>query len=191
MTKAKKQKLAFFIGTGAALGLLGAGYFFRHRLMAYTGAVWDTYTEERLKGLSDALNVRQRAKRFILDLQSRGINVRIPPDGADRSFAEQTELWKKGRFYPPYGETVTNAQAGESYHNYGLAFDIVPIVDGKAMYDTSHWPLIGKVGKSYGFKWGGDWSRPDKPHFEEIRLGTVWDLLAQYKDGTLTAELTV
>lgn len=42
-----------------------------------------------------------------------------------RSFEEQSALYAKGR--TAGGRIVTKARAGESYHNYGLAFDWVPV----------------------------------------------------------------
>ena len=36
----------------------------------------------------------------------------------------------------PLGRHVTNAGPGESWHNYARAFDAVPLVDGKAGWDT-------------------------------------------------------
>ena len=38
-----------------------------------------------------------------------------------RTFPEQTALWRQGRFTP--GKIVTNALAGQSAHNYGIAVD--------------------------------------------------------------------
>lgn len=53
-------------------------------------------------------------------------------------------------------------------HGFGLAFDVVPIVNGKAIWDNQGmWNKIGTLGKSLGLTWGGDWkSIIDKPHFE-------------------------
>lgn len=53
-------------------------------------------------------------------------------------------------------------------HGFGLAFDVVPIVNGKAIWDNQViWNKIGVLGKSLGLTWGGDWkSIIDKPHFE-------------------------
>lgn len=42
-----------------------------------------------------------------------------------RTFEEQTALYAQGRTKP--GRIVTKAKPGESYHNYGLAFDWVPV----------------------------------------------------------------
>ena len=46
-----------------------------------------------------------------------------------RSFEEQQKLYAIGRLTP--GKKVTNAKAGQSIHNYGLAVDICLIIDGK------------------------------------------------------------
>lgn len=43
-----------------------------------------------------------------------------------RSLEEQAALYAQGRGGRP-GKIVTNARLGESYHNYGLAFDWVPV----------------------------------------------------------------
>jgi hypothetical protein len=85
-----------------------------------------------------------------------------------RSMAEQDALFAQGRTAP--GRIVTNARAGHSYHNFGLAFDVL-VLDamGKADWDTSNpgWHLAGQVGKSLGLEWGGDWQDfPDLPHFQ-------------------------
>ncbi len=69
----------------------------------------------------------------------------------------------------PLGPTVTNAKAGESLHNYGVAIDVQkpPYGAGTKKIDKS----VADVAKTLGFEWGGDWPRfKDYPHFEN-RLG--------------------
>ena len=94
-----------------------------------------------------------------------------------RDFEYQNYLYCQGRSKP--GQIVTNSKAGESYHNFHLAFDVVPIVDGKAKWDDQNlWDKIGKIGADVGLTWGGNFKTiKDKPHFqldkislEEIRL---------------------
>ena len=55
------------------------------------------------------------------------VNSKIPPliYCGRRTMEEQTALYAIGRSAP--GKVVTKARAGESYHNYGLAFDWVPL----------------------------------------------------------------
>lgn len=65
---------------------------------------------------------------------------------------------------------VTKAKPGESLHNYGLAFDVVPLEAGKPIWDPGHsvWQSIGKIGKECGLEWAGDWKGTIKefPHFQ-------------------------
>ena len=82
-----------------------------------------------------------------------------------RTFEEQADLFAIGRTKP--GDIVTNAEPGKSWHNFGLAFDVVPLVNGKAVFDSPFWNRIGELGKQVGLTWGGDFhSFKDKPHFE-------------------------
>ena len=59
-----------------------------------------------------------------------------------RSPERQDELYRQGRTSP--GKVVTNARAGQSFHNYGLAFDWVPLI---------HSP---KAADMYDADWGGE-----------------------------------
>lgn len=83
-----------------------------------------------------------------------------------RTFDEQADLFALGRTAP--GKKVTNAKPGASWHNFGLAFDVVPIVNGKAVWnDNVLWEQIGDLGRQMGLIWGGDFKNfKDKPHFE-------------------------
>ena len=49
-----------------------------------------------------------------------------------RSSAEQDELYTHGRTAP--GPIVTNAKGGFSAHNFGLALDFVPLLNGKPQW---------------------------------------------------------
>lgn len=108
-----------------------------------------------------------------------------------RTFAEQDALYKKV-------PKVTNAKAGESYHNYGLAIDIVLLKDKDkngtfetASWETdvdfdgdgiSDWQEIVKIFKKHGWAWGGDWKFTDKPHFEKTFGLSVNELLKLYNN---------
>jgi peptidoglycan L-alanyl-D-glutamate endopeptidase CwlK len=109
-----------------------------------------------------------------------------------RSIDEQNELYAQGRTKP--GKIVTNARGGSSYHNYGLAIDIVLIIDGKTAswdmvtdFDGDHvadWMECVKIFKSHGWEWGGDWkSIKDYPHFQRTFGKSEVQLLALYKAG--------
>lgn len=80
---------------------------------------------------------------------------------------QQQVLYSQGRTSP--GNVVTHAAPGDSYHNYGLAFDVVPTAyKSLPNWNPSgeFWQRIGTIGKGLGLTWGGDFTSPDKPHFE-------------------------
>ncbi|MCQ9635827.1 M15 family metallopeptidase [Chryseobacterium sp. WG23] len=97
-----------------------------------------------------------------------------------RSFKDQDALYAQGR--TKAGKKVTNAKAGQSIHNYGLAVDICLIIDGKvASWDTAKdwdndgvadWYECVKIFARHGWSWGGNWKTfKDLPHFER---SSIW-----------------
>lgn len=100
-----------------------------------------------------------------------------------RSPQEQDELFNKR-------PKVTNARGWQSIHNYGLAFDIVLIVDGKAVWVINpQWKKVADYFKSKGWEWGGDWtSFKDAPHFQKT-FGLTWQQMKSKIDtGKFTTE---
>lgn len=109
-----------------------------------------------------------------------------------RTWSEQEALYAKGRSAP--GPKVTNAAPGRSMHNYGLAVDIVLIIDGKiASWDTlkdfdgdkqADWMEVVRIFKAHGMKWGGDFATfKDMPHFEMSFGKTIPELLRLHNLG--------
>lgn len=114
-----------------------------------------------------------------------------------RTFAEQDALFAQGRSKP--GKVVTNAKGGQSYHNYGLAIDIVLILDKdkNGTFETASWDLksdfdgdkkadwmeVVQVFKRYGFEWGGDWKFVDAPHFQKSFGKSIYELKALHTAG--------
>ena len=117
-------------------------------------------------------DVREKAEKFLAAAKNIGIDVLITC--TYRSNEEQKVLYSLGRTSP--GKVVTNALPGESKHNHmeggvpaSLAFDVVPLVMGKPMWDAGNpvWKVLGGIGKSVGLNWAGDWKRfREYPHFE-------------------------
>ena len=132
---------------------------------------WDKVTNERIKKLDP--RIRCHAKNFINRVEIElGYKFRIS-DGY-RDFKHQAGL-----------TTAIKAPPGKSYHNYGLAIDIVQITNnGKSdSYKLLENPnnKIAKIGKEIGFEWGGHWKTRDIPHFE-MRFGKHWsEYLREYK----------
>ena len=105
-----------------------------------------------------------------------------------RTFAEQNALYAQGRTKP--GAKITNAKGGQSYHNYGLAIDIVFLVGNAASWDTktdfdndgkSDWQEVVAIFKRHGWEWGGDWKFTDMPHFQKTLGKSIADLQALIK----------
>lgn len=141
--------------------------------------------EERLSRVYPPLAIRGRA---LVELCAHAGVAVLVTQGL-RTYAEQNALYAKGRTKP--GKKVTNAKGGQSYHNFGLAFDVV-VLDamGKADWDDAHpgWALAGKLGKSVGLEWGGGWKRlKDKPHFQYTGSLKLGDCRKCYREGGLNA----
>lgn len=125
-------------------------------------------------------------------------NVKIRIVQGLRTFDEQQALFAQGRTKP--GSIVTNAKAGQSYHNYGLAIDFAIMYDKDSngsfealSWDTNYdfdkdgisdWQEVVKAFKAKGWAWGGDWhSLKDNPHLEKTFGHSISDLLAKYHAG--------
>lgn len=95
-----------------------------------------------------------------------------------RDNEKQDALYAIGRTKP--GNIVTKARAGQSWHNYRLAFDVVPVVHGKAVWnDSALWKTIGSLGVAMGLEWAGNWTRfREYPHFQYTGGLTLADLQA-------------
>lgn len=134
---------------------------------------WDSWTNTAIAKLDPRL--QENVKKFINAVDKElGIQLRIPYDGNLRTFEEQDALYAKGRTAP--GDIVTYAEGGESYHNYGLAFDVVIIKNKKVGGAIT--PDIGEIGERYGFDWGGRW-----PTQKEKKTKTKEELEVLSKNG--------
>ncbi|HZM69486.1 MAG TPA: M15 family metallopeptidase [Candidatus Cryosericum sp.] len=142
-------------------------------------------TEERLSRVHPGLGSRGRT--LVALCAQAGVAVMLTQ--GLRTWKEQDALYAKGRTAPPIGRKyiVTNAKGGSSWHNFGLAFDIVVLDSiGKANWDTSHpgWARAAKIGKSLGLEWGGDWkSFKDLPHFQSVGGLALADARAMFPSG--------
>lgn len=102
---------------------------------------------------------------------------------AARSYAEQQRLYDQGRT-TPRGPIVTHAQPGESWHNFGLAFDVA--IRPKSDFYSLEWEIpvaIGSLGECMGLEWGGRWRRPDENHFQATGRITLAQARTQWPAG--------
>lgn len=151
----------------------------------------DKYTKERILLLHPkAISVFQS---FINAVETElFITLRIT--NGFRSFEEQERFYnqptdgidndKDGKI-DEADECITKAKAGRSYHQYGLAIDIVPIINDKIDYSYDY-SKIAKIAKRYNIVWGGDFVHfKDKPHFELSFGHSTKELLDLYYKGNL------
>lgn len=130
--------------------------------------------------------LKSKVKTLVQKATAQGLKVQVYE--GFRSVERQDKLYQDKR-------NITKAKGGQSYHNYGLAVDLVFRNDkNQPSWNGKHdWNTLGKIGKDLGLTWGGDFKRiSDKGHFEYhpgLNLKTirsvyksqgiqgVWDLL--------------
>jgi len=98
--------------------------------------------------------VADMCRSFLERCKEVGIDVIIT--STYRDLESQQALYNQGRTTP--GRKVTNAKPGQSFHNFKVAFDFVPIINGKAQWnDLKLFKKCGDIAKSVGLEWAGDW----------------------------------
>ncbi len=126
------------------------------------------------RDIKDLNPVLQRgAKEFLKRCEAKGLDVLITQTLRDIEY--QDYLYAQGR--TTGGSIVTNAKGGQSYHNYGLAFDICKNIKGQEYSDLNFFKKCGEIWTEMGGMWGGNFEGfVDNPHFE-------------FTDGLSTVEL--
>jgi peptidoglycan L-alanyl-D-glutamate endopeptidase CwlK len=80
---------------------------------------------------------------------------------------------------------VTNARAGFSNHNLGIAFDIGVFNGTRYLPESPLYKAVGALGIELGLEWGGDWKTiVDQPHFQ---LRPAWAM--DMPERSMLAEL--
>ncbi len=127
----------------------------------------DTHSETALSKVCPELADKIRAASDALNAEGTFILV----VSGMRTAEEQNALYAQGR--TTTGKIVTNAKAGQSMHNYGLAADIVPYTTGNSGQinwnaATPQFQHMVAAMKAQGLAWGGDWrgALGDFDHFQ-------------------------
>jgi len=129
------------------------------------------------RSLDDLLPwVKTKAEAFIAACDKEGIDVLITSTYRDNEC--QDALFAQGRTKP--GHIVTNARAGQSWHNWRCAFDFVPLVNGKAQWeDLTLFARCGAIAEGVGLEWAGRWKRmKEMAHCQATGGMTLADLQA-------------
>lgn len=109
--------------------------------------------------------VKALAEQFLENCRAKGLDVLIY--STYRDIEAQDAIYAQGR--TTKGSIVTNAKGGQSFHNYRVAFDWVPIVHGKPLWnDNLAYATCAKIGEELGLEWAGRWSGKFKEtaHFQ-------------------------
>ena len=112
--------------------------------------------------------VASRAQRLLDLAADSGIDLLVTSTYRDHE--SQDALYARGRTKP--GPRVTNAAGGQSYHNFRVAFDVVPLRLGKPVWGTKGddlvlWQHVGRLGELIGLEWAGRWkTMKEFPHFQ-------------------------
>jgi len=118
------------------------------------------------RNLDDLLPaVKVRVEKFINSAKDAGIDLLITSTYRDNE--SQNALYAQGR--TKQGKIVTNAKGGQSFHNYRCAVDVVPLLNGKPVWDAENdiWQKVGDFGIAAGLEWAGNWTKfREMPHFQ-------------------------
>jgi peptidoglycan LD-endopeptidase CwlK len=126
--------------------------------------------------------VQDYARALIQAAAQQAISIKVI--SGTRTYEQQNALYAQGRTKP--GVVVTNARAGYSNHNFGIAFDI-GVFDARGSYleESPLYKVVGSLGVGLGLEWGGNWKRiEDQPHFH---LRPQW--AAKMTESRMLAEL--
>ena len=136
------------------------------------------------RSINHLIGVDNRLQLLIFRvLQQSPHDFGIPGNGGFRTAKEQHALWLIGRTEGSKREPVTylDGTRKRSYHQSGRAFDIyiydehgacwscldkykeVSDIVFKVFYQMQE---EGVFGKDEELRWGGNWKKPDMPHFE-------------------------
>ncbi len=125
---------------------------------------------------------------MIGQLRGEGYDVRLI--AGFRSFAEQQQRFEQGRSTP--GKVLTDVDAGQSWHNYGLAVDIVlNDDDGRPAWPEDSaifWQRLGDVTKAHGAVWGGLFGYPAHVEYHpQFERGEAEMLIEDFESHGLEA----
>ena len=129
---------------------------------------FDARSEGNILGLH--IKAQRLAREFLTKAANVPYVVRII--SGTRTYAEQDDLYAKGRWGGPPGPKVTRAKGGQSNHNFGIAWDVAMFENGRYMNgdapqdEPAYRDLAGQA-LVEGLEWGGAWKNyPDPPHYQ-------------------------
>ena len=145
--------------------------------------IFDRRSERNIRSLLTP--VQKLAREALRAIRAAGLDARII--SGTRTYAEQNAIYRQGRFGNP-GPVVSNARGGQSWHNFGRAWDIgIFRADGGYItsgpeYDQAAGAVVGHVP---GVEWGGNWKKfKDRPHYQVTGgLESLTAVRTQFENG--------
>ncbi len=119
--------------------------------------------------------VKDKAEKFVSACKTVGEDILIYCTYRDNE--AQDALYAHGRTVG--GAIITNAKGGQSFHNYHLAFDWVPLIHGKPTWnDKERYEKCAIIAESFGLQWAGRWegSLHEEAHCQYSNGLTIHDL---------------
>jgi hypothetical protein len=98
-----------------------------------------------------APKMKTAVQAIIIDAHAEGVELMLYE--SYRSTERQEQL---------FAQHATELQHN-GVHHYGLAADIVHVVNGQPSWDGD-FSILGRLADKYGLIWGGDWGAPNKHH---------------------------
>lgn len=126
-------------------------------------------------------DTQRAARAFLTSAKTSFPDYEVRIISGTRTYAEQDQLFKKGRFGNP-GPKVTNARGGQSNHNFGIAWDVGIFDGGKYLTgdnakESKIYKQLASAVLTNALEWGGNWkSIVDMPHYQlklDLSLGDV------------------
>jgi peptidoglycan LD-endopeptidase CwlK len=140
---------------------------------------FDARSETNIRTLH--LRAQEAARIFLGAFANAEYTVRII--SGNRTYAEQDEIYAQGRTKP--GKKVTDAKGGQSNHNFGIAWDIGIFVGGKYLAESPFYKAAAPIGlvATPGLEWGGDWKKPDRPHYQLATGKKITEVRELFESG--------
>ncbi|MGB1310406.1 MAG: M15 family metallopeptidase [Leucothrix sp.] len=144
---------------------------------------FDDRTEKNIRSLQSS--TQRFAREFMSAITDADLDVQIRIISGTRTYKEQDEIYAQGRTKP--GRIVSSRKGGQSYHNFGIAWDIAAFSKtGKYLIDPKHYQKARDIFPNDELEWGGDWSILDYSHFQLAGIGRISTLRTDFESGTST-----
>jgi|GEM_PF-63311 len=144
---------------------------------------FDDRSEKNIRSLQSS--TQRLAREFMSEITQADLDVKIRIISGTRTYKEQDRIYDQGRSQS--GRIVTSRRGGQSYHNFGIAWDIAAFsTSGKYLIDPKYYKRARDIFPDDSLEWGGDWSMLDYSHFQLAGIGHISVLREDFEGGKNT-----